>query len=472
MPTIIELLEALPSESEVAADTSSDVLRDIQQRLASKPMPTGSFRRFCSLSGLHARIGVAYFAYWMRSWFQTQDQREQNLVETHLRAAIKMLETMGYLRGVVAKAGQAIASMPEMVPDQFVEVLSALHFQAPPMHYSLIREQLINELGDDPENVFEEFETEAIAAASLGQVHRARLKTGEQVAVKIQYPGIARSIRADMRNLAAIFAPLRLTKDWTSFKEQFEEVCTLLEHETDYEREADNLQAARALFGEDDQIVVPRVHEQHSSKRILVMDYIDGLTADQLLESKPTQARLDHYGELTTRACLRMFYNRQLYTDPHPGNFLYLEDGGIGFIDFGAVRRVNDEEWKYIYRQGQAKHGTHEDVLAVVQESAEFSDDEMKTHSELVELMVEGFHYYLEPHVYDGLFDFGDPEYIRRGVEWLERVSKHRRMKQKPINIFFHKQIFQGNAFGLRMGGRVNVKRLVDEEIKVTGWKF
>ncbi|MBC8355702.1 MAG: AarF/ABC1/UbiB kinase family protein [Planctomycetes bacterium] len=472
MPTIIELLDALPGDDDVQPESSSNVLRELQQRLASKPMPTGSLRRLCSLSGLHARIGLAYFAYWMRSWFQTKDRREQQLVETHLRAAIKMLETMGYLRGAVAKTGQAIASMPEMVPDQFVEVLSALHFQAPPMHYSLIREQLVNELGDDPENVFAEFETEAIAAASLGQVHRARLKTGEQVAVKIQYPGIARTIRADMRNLAAIFAPIRLTKDWTSFKAQFEEFRTLLEHETDYEREAANLRAARALFGEDDHIVVPRVHERYSTKRLLVMDYIDGKTADQLLDSKPTQAQLDHYGELTSRACLRMFYNRQLYTDPHPGNFLYLEDGSIGFIDFGAVRPVSDEEWGYIYRQGLAKHGTHEDVLAVVQESAEFTDDELETHSELVDLMVEGFHYYLEPHVYDGLFDFGDPEYIRRGVDWLRRVSKHRRMKQKAINIFFHKQIFQGNAFGLRMGGRVNVKRLVDEEIKVTGWEF
>ena len=124
------------------------------------------------------------------------------------------------------------------------------------MHYSLIREQLIDELGGDPEEMFEQFETEAIAAASLGQVHRARLKSGERVALKIQYPGIARTIRADMRNLAAIFAPLRLTKDWASFKRQFDEVRSLLDHETDYEHEAVNLREARQLFGEDDGIVL------------------------------------------------------------------------------------------------------------------------------------------------------------------------------------------------------------------------
>jgi predicted unusual protein kinase regulating ubiquinone biosynthesis (AarF/ABC1/UbiB family) len=471
MPSVAELLEALPSETELQEKPGqNDVLEEICARLASRPMPTGSLARFWSLSGLHARVGMAYFAYWMRSWFQTKDRREHELRETHLRAAIKMLETMGYLRGAVAKAGQAFASMPELVPDEFVETLTALHFQAPPMHYSLVREQLINELGDDPELVFDDFEIEPIAAASLGQVHRARLKTGERVAIKIQYPGIARTIRADLRNLAAIFSPLRLTSDWKSFKLQFEEVRALLERETDYEQEAENLRDARVLFGEDDGILVPRVFDQYSTRRVLTMEYIDGQTTDQVLASKPTQEQLDMYGERVVRSGVRLFYNRRVYTDPHPGNFLFLEDGRVGLVDFGAIRRLNDEEWSYIERQERAKRGSREDVLKVVQESLEMTDGEMRQNSELVDLIVEGFHYYTEPHIRNEPFDYGDADYVRRGVDWLKRVSKHRRMKQKPVNIFFHKQIFQGNAFGLRMGGRVNVKRLVDEEIKATGW--
>jgi hypothetical protein len=109
-------------------------------------------------------------------------------------------------------------------------------------------------------------------------------------------------------------------------------------------------------------------------------------------------------------------------------------------------------------------------VLAIVLESLEMTEAEMTKNRELVDLIVEGFHYYLEPQTYDGLFDYGDVEYFRRGVDWMKRVSKYRRMKQKPVNIFFHKQIFQGAALGLRMGGRVNVKRIADEEIKATGW--
>ena len=105
-----------------------------------------------------------------------------------------------------------------------------------------------------------------------------------------------------------------------------------------------------------------------------------------------------------------------------------------------------------------------------MKESLEMTDDEMKKKSELVELAIWGFHYYMEPHTYDGVFDYGDQDYVRRGVEWLKKMSKHRRMKQKPLNVFLHKQIFQGTALAYQMGGRVNVKRIVDEEIKVTGW--
>jgi hypothetical protein len=336
----------------------------------------------------------------------------------------------------------------------------------------LIREQLINELGDDPENVFAEFDPQATAAASLGQVHRARLKTGEEVAVKIQYPGIARTIRADVRNLAAIFAPLRLTKDWASVKLQLEEIRVLLERETDYETEASNQREARALFSEDDGIIVPRIYDQLSTKRVLTMDFIDGMSANEALASNPPQELLDVWGARNVRACLRMFYHRRLYTDPHPGNFIFLADGRIGFIDFGAVRPLNDDEWGYVYRTAQAERGGPEAVLALAKESLEMTDDEMKKNPELLELVVWGFHYYIEPHTYDGVFDYGDPDYVRRGVEWLKKVSKHRRMKQKPLNILLHKQIFQGSALGLRMRGQVNVKRLVDEEIKATGWEL
>src|SRR6185503_4184033 len=141
------------------------------------------------------------------------DENKRLLAETHWRTAVRVLDSMSYLRGAVMKVGQTLANFPDIVPREFVQTLEQLHFQAPPMHWSLLREMVHNELGDDPENLFASFDKRAFAAASLGQVHRARLKTGEEVAVKIQYPGIARTVREDFRNLVPFLLPARLSKD-------------------------------------------------------------------------------------------------------------------------------------------------------------------------------------------------------------------------------------------------------------------
>src|SRR5262249_25460656 len=151
---------------------------------------------------------------------------------------LRLFDSMGYLRGAVMKVGQTLANFPDIVPREFVETLDRLYFDAPPMHWSLLREMVCNELGDEPEQLFASFEKRAFAAASLGQVHRAQLKPGEDVAIKIQYPGIARTIREDFRNFFLFLLPGRLGKDWEHTKAQFDDLRMRLERETDYEAEA------------------------------------------------------------------------------------------------------------------------------------------------------------------------------------------------------------------------------------------
>ena len=146
------------------------------------------------------------------------------------------------------KVGQTLANFPDIAPREFVETLEQLHFNAPPMHWSLLKEMVFNEFGDDPENLFAAFEKRAFAAASLGQVHGARLKTGEDVAIKIQYPGIARTIRQDIRNLILFMLPARLSRDWENTKEQFDDLGIRLERETDYQREAAARKEIRACI--------------------------------------------------------------------------------------------------------------------------------------------------------------------------------------------------------------------------------
>src|SRR5258708_36537301 len=215
---------------------------------------------------------------------------------------------MSYLRGAVMKVGQTLANFPDIVPREFVETLEHLHFDAPPMHWSLLREMVFNELSDDPENLFESFEKRAFAAASLGQVHRARLKGGEEVAVKIQYPGIARTIREDFRNFFLFLLPGRLGKDWENMKDQFDDLRTRLERETDYEAEAVTLAKVRPLFREDEGIVVPRVFPQHSTARILTMERLGGVHLSEYLAQEPSQAERNAAARKVLRAWFRMMY--------------------------------------------------------------------------------------------------------------------------------------------------------------------
>src|SRR6185436_10007378 len=328
MPTISQLINALPQQEDSASPSATP---DTLAKASLRAIPLGRLRRLGLLGTLQAKIAAAYLFYWLRGWFSSAAEREKILAETHWRTALKVLDSMSYLRGATMKVGQTLANFPDIVPAEFVQTLERLHFDAPPMHWSLLREMVFNELSDDPENIFASFDKRAFAAASLGQVHRARLKTGQEVAVKIQYPGIARTIREDLDNLLLFMLPSRLSADWENAREQFDDLRASLERESDYEQEAAMQAKVCALFREDDDIVVPRVFPEHSTARVLTMDYLEGKTLDDFVATNPSQALRNEFARKILRAWYRMLYaGRLFYADIHPGNFLFLDDGRLG----------------------------------------------------------------------------------------------------------------------------------------------
>src|SRR5947207_1558499 len=156
--SVSELLAALPDDQEAERTLRDDPrFRQLYEELSRRPVPVGALSRLWILTGLHAQIALAYGFHWVRGWFGRADEQERRRLETHLQVALKLLETMGYLRGAVLKAGQTLANFRNLAPDEIVETLSRLHFNAPPMHFSLLREQLHSELGGDPEEIFASF---------------------------------------------------------------------------------------------------------------------------------------------------------------------------------------------------------------------------------------------------------------------------------------------------------------------------
>jgi len=183
-PNISELIAALPEAGTEVIPPVATGLPEPLPLLPSQTVPTGRFQRLTALGTLQAKIGAAYLFHWLRGWFRNAADNQRLLAEAHWRTAVRLLDSMSYLRGAVMKIGQTLANFPDIAPREFVETLERLHYDAPPMHWSLLCEMVQNELGDDPQNLFDSFDKKAFAAASLGQVHRARLKTGEEAAVK------------------------------------------------------------------------------------------------------------------------------------------------------------------------------------------------------------------------------------------------------------------------------------------------
>jgi predicted unusual protein kinase regulating ubiquinone biosynthesis (AarF/ABC1/UbiB family) len=470
-PDLAELMAALPQPADApAAGIDPHALQQLFARLEHRRAPSSALHRFGVLAGLQAQIALAYSAWWVRSWFCSAAENQRRLLETHLRVAVGLLEGMGYLRGAVMKVGQTLAILPNAVPEEIADTLDALHYHAPPMHFSLLREHVCNELGGDPEEVFAEFDAAPFAAASLGQVHRARLKTGERVAVKVQYPGIGTTIRSDFRNLLATMVPLRLSADWENVKAQLADLERVLELETDYENEARMLERARSLFREDDRIVVPRVFERYSTRRVLTMENLDGLHLAEFLATNPSQEMRDHFGAQILRAVGRMYYaGRMNYADVHPGNFFFQEGGRLGVVDFGCVRPFNEAEWGRMYLAHRALYGSAADLRRCILCSIDLSEEKVKDedHVRLVEALAR---WEWRP-FWEDVFDYGDGRQLREGVDIFREMVRKRYTRGMPEVVLIARLNFAVRGLLYRLRSRVSARAINREELPVTGWE-
>lgn len=468
MPTIAELIKALPEETDSRADASA--LSPALMAASLKPVPIGRWRRAGLLGTLQARIAVAYAFYWIRGLLRPAEEKERLLAETHWKTALRLLDSMGYLRGAVMKVGQTLASFPDIAPKEFVETLERLQYDAPPMHWALLREMVQAELGDDPKNVFAFIEKSAFAAASLGQVHRARLHSGETVAVKIQYPGIARTITEDFQNLLLFMLPGRVDKDWVHLRNQMEDLRSRLEAEVNYVQEEQMMAKARALFREEDGIVVPQSYPLLSTSRVLTMDYIEGVHLEEFLRSNPSQEQRNEAGRKITRAWYRLFAaGRLLYADFHPGNILFLPDGRIGLIDFGFVLPLDGELWPLISRMDKPlKTGDAADLAAAVKEWQWITDD--PADAERLRLSVAFVEWTGRSRIVGGEFDFGDEADFRYGMDLVAQMMRNRYSRAHPTSPAFSRHNFGFRSMLYRLKAKFDLQAIAKEEMKATGW--
>jgi predicted unusual protein kinase regulating ubiquinone biosynthesis (AarF/ABC1/UbiB family) len=254
---------------------------------------------------------------------------------------------LGTMKGAAMKLGQVMSFLDvglvaEEHRDEFQRELAKLRDAAPTVSFKQMRRVIEEDLEMPVSEVFSSFDEEPIAAASIGQVYRATLKDGREVAVKVQYPGVAAAVRADMQNLDMIMRLLKRMTPGLDVKAIAEEIKERIGEELDYELEAQNQRSLARIFAGHPFIVVPDVIGSLSRERVLVSEFVDGVGFEEL-KARP-QAERDRIGEIIFRFFLGCLYrHRQFSGDPHPGNFLLQDDGRVAFLDFGLFKRMDKE---------------------------------------------------------------------------------------------------------------------------------
>jgi predicted unusual protein kinase regulating ubiquinone biosynthesis (AarF/ABC1/UbiB family) len=312
----------------------------------NEKIPTSRVRRTATVATLAASEAVKQFGTRAANVTRTDEASEEALARRQLETAKQIVAVLGTMKGAAMKLGQVMSFLdvglvPEEHREEFQRELSKLRDAAPTVSFKQMRKVIEEDLEEPLGEIFSEFDEEPIAAASIGQVYRARLaQDGREVAVKVQYPGVASAVRADMQNLDMIMRLLKRMTPGLDVKAVTTEIRDRIEEELDYELEAQNQRALARIFAGHPFIAVPPVVASLSRERVLVSEYVEGVGFEEL--KTRSQEERDRLGEIVFRFFLGCLYrHRQFSGDPHPGNFLLLADGRVAFLDFGLFKRMD-----------------------------------------------------------------------------------------------------------------------------------
>src|SRR5712664_224114 len=325
-------------------------------------VPAGRIRRLCRLAYLTARTTGDLLAAQARRRLTGETLPRDDL----RKAGERILATLGELKGAALKLGQALAMDPDALPEEARSVVARLLSQAPQrMEFAQVAEVVRTELGRPPDELFARFDREPLAAASLGQVHGARLGDGQEVVVKVQYPGVEQALENDLANAAVLVRGFALAGQSLDGRVYYDELRSSLLRELDYVQEAAQVDAYRAAAERYPELVVPEVVTARSSRRVLCLTRLHGQPLLDFMDSDATGEERFRVARLLILAIWGPFYAARLvHADPHPGNFFVLPDGRLGVLDFGSTKRLS-EPFATVYRaflEENAAGRAHPDV--------------------------------------------------------------------------------------------------------------
>lgn len=415
-----------------------------------KVIPTGRFSRFAKMSGLSTAVSSSYVMQRVKGIFQDEESRAKSRLKAHIKNAERMVDTMGHMKGAVMKVGQMLSLGDDAhVPKEFTDILTKLQAQAPTLPFEEVYDEIVKALGRQPDELFDFIDAEPLAAASLAQVHRARFKDGREVVLKVQYPGIADTVVSDLDNLKTMIRSSGMVGKHFNLDDGFQEVQEMLELELDYRLEAENLLFFKDALKDWDRIVIPKIYPEYCSDKLLVMEFIEGMSFDEWLETNPSQAMKNELGMRFVDVFFHCLFNlHRIHADPQLGNFRFREDGTIVMLDFGCVRTF-DAPFVNGYQEAvsHAYHPLNRETFIQVLQKMDFLGD--PPDAQVTEYLIRHANLMMEGFSQDHVSSFVSDDYPKR-IRRLAMDPVVLRGIKFPRQIIYLNRVHIANYFLMR----------------------
>jgi len=390
-------------------------------------IPTSKVKRAAKLIATGAKLGGNYAKYYAKSAIGDKEEAKKQLDKDN---ADDIYNSLSELKGSALKVAQIMSMDKNTLPKAMIEKFSLAQYSAPPLSYPLVVKTFRQTFGKTPTELFDTFSKKAINAASIGQVHLAE-KDGKKLAVKIQYPGVAESVHSDLAMVKPI-AVRMLGLNEKELKHYFEEVESKLIEETDYvlelKQSIEISEGSKDLEG----ICFPKYYPELSGKRVLTMDWIEGMHLDQFLKTNPSQEIRNLIGQrLWNMYDYHVNKLRMIHADPHPGNFLFRKDGTIGVIDFGCIKHIPEDFYRQYFQLINPDYVKDDVKLRELFYYLEFlyKDDTEEVADFFFNIFKESLLLLIHPFTLEE-FDFSDEDYFNKIYAKGEELSKSKDIRK------------------------------------------
>ncbi len=427
-------------------------------------MASSSGKRFMKLAGMTASIAGKAAKNSFKHFSSDEEKRAEARSDMLKDVGLQIADTLGEMKGAVMKVGQIASQYKDVFPPEVAQALEKLQKDAPAMPYAQIKQQVERELGIPIEQAYAQFEQQPFAAASIGQVHKAVLPSGQKVVVKVQYPDVDKNCDSDLKQVRMALKMTGVLSMSRELQDQiFDEIRDSLKDELDYVKEAQNLAVFGAFHANDAGLIIPKVIKSHSSRRILTL-------TEEMGETLSVAATWDNSikqkiaTQLFNFSAGQIFELYRIHCDPHPGNFAFRPDGSVVAYDFGGIRSYSDAEVQIFKRF--MRHALKADVTALEQDLVTLGirrSDEVTIpgdfYQQWLEICLKPFS--IAPY-HSGDFDFGNSQLHHEVMAQAKTALKYFKQFQPSPTTMMLDRTVSGQYWNLvNLGVSIDLSPLV-----------